>query len=84
MGNILAITPADTVQLALIGGVIVLTVLLVAIFAPQVALYGVGVVLAGVLQAHRRFLAAALAPLLSSLVVIGAYVAYRFAAEVTV
>ena len=28
------------------------------------------------LQAHRRFLAAALAPLLSSLVVIGAYLAY--------
>ncbi|SDP06471.1 putative peptidoglycan lipid II flippase [Pedococcus dokdonensis] len=50
------------------------------VFAPQVALYGVGVVLAGVLQAHRRFLAAALAPLLSSLVVIAAYVAYRFVA----
>ena len=32
--------------------------------------------LAGVLQAHRRFLAAALAPLLSSLVVIAAYVGY--------
>ncbi|WP_404382258.1 virulence factor MviN [Knoellia locipacati] len=46
------------------------------IFAPQVALYGIGVVLAGVLQAHRRFLAAALAPLFSSLVVIVAYVAY--------
>ena len=46
------------------------------IFAPQVALYGIGVVLAGVLQAHRRFLAAALAPLLSSLVVMAAYVAY--------
>ncbi|WP_457255546.1 murein biosynthesis integral membrane protein MurJ [Pedococcus sp. P5_B7] len=51
------------------------------VFAPQVALYGVGVVLAGVLQAHRRFLAAALAPLLSSLVVIAAYVGYRLAAE---
>jgi putative peptidoglycan lipid II flippase len=46
------------------------------IFAPQVALYGVGIVLAGILQAHRRFLAAAMAPLLSSLVVIGAYLAY--------
>ncbi|MEP6798910.1 MAG: lipid II flippase MurJ [Lapillicoccus sp.] len=46
------------------------------LFAPQVALYGVGIVLAGVLQAHRRFLAAALAPLLSSLVVIGAYALY--------
>ena len=32
-------------------------------------LYGVGVVLAGALQAQRRFLAAALAPLVSSLVV---------------
>ena len=51
------------------------------VFAPQVALYGVGVVLAGVLQAHRRFLAAALAPLLSSLVVICAYVTYRFVAQ---
>ena len=46
------------------------------IFAWQIPLYGVGVVLAGVLQAHRRFLAAALAPLLSSLVVIGTYLAY--------
>ena len=46
------------------------------LFAPQVVLYGIGIVLAGVLQAHRRFLAAALAPLLSSLVVIGAYLAY--------
>lgn len=51
------------------------------IFAPQVPLYGVGIVLAGVLQAHRRFLAAALAPLLSSLVVIGAYVGYGLVAE---
>lgn len=53
---------------------------MLVMFAPQVALYGVGVVLAGVLQAHRRFLAAALAPLLSSLVVITAYLAYRVVA----
>src|SRR5690349_9628107 len=51
------------------------------IFAPQVPLYGVGIVLAGVLQAHRRFLAAALAPLLSSLVVIGAYLVYGALAQ---
>ncbi|WP_406831127.1 lipid II flippase MurJ [Pedococcus sp. KACC 23699] len=49
---------------------------MLVLFAPQVLLYGVGIVLSGVLQAHRRFLAAALAPLLSSVVVIGAYVAY--------
>jgi putative peptidoglycan lipid II flippase len=49
---------------------------MLVLFAPQVLLYGVGIVLTGVLQARRRFLAAALAPLLSSLVVIGAYLAY--------
>jgi putative peptidoglycan lipid II flippase len=49
---------------------------MIRVFAPQVPLYGIGIVLAGVLQAHRRFLAAALAPLLSSLVVICAYLLY--------
>ncbi|MCW2620278.1 MAG: virulence factor family protein, partial [Modestobacter sp.] len=39
------------------------------VFAPQVVLYGIAVVLTGVLQAHRRFAGPALAPLLSSLVV---------------
>jgi putative peptidoglycan lipid II flippase len=43
------------------------------VFAPQVLLYGIAVVLYGILQSHRRFGAPALAPLLSSLVVIGAY-----------
>jgi putative peptidoglycan lipid II flippase len=43
------------------------------VFAPQILLYGLAVVLYGVLQAHRRFVAPALAPVLSSLVVIGAY-----------
>ncbi|MDP3712802.1 MAG: lipid II flippase MurJ [Mycobacteriales bacterium] len=46
------------------------------VFAPQVVLYGVAVVLIGVLQAHRRFLAAALAPLVSSLVVITTFLLY--------
>ncbi|WNV77589.1 murein biosynthesis integral membrane protein MurJ [Geodermatophilus sp. DSM 44513] len=46
------------------------------VFAPQVVLYGIGVVLTGVLQAHRRFAAPALAPLLSSVVVAGAYLAF--------
>ena len=39
---------------------------MIVIFAPQVLLYGIGITLSGVLQAHRRFLAAALAPLLST------------------
>ncbi|MDX6224373.1 MAG: putative peptidoglycan lipid flippase, partial [Frankiales bacterium] len=49
------------------------------VFAPQVPLYGVGLVLAGVAQAHRRFLGPAVAPLLSSVVVIGAYLSYAAA-----
>lgn len=50
--------------------------LMLVLFAPQVVLYGVGIVLSGVLQSHRRFAAAALAPLLSSLVVIGVYLVF--------
>ncbi|HEY8822103.1 MAG TPA: lipid II flippase MurJ [Dermatophilaceae bacterium] len=58
-----------------------LTASMVVVFAPQIALYGVGIVLAGVLQAHRRFLAAALAPLLSSVVVIATYLLYGALAQ---
>jgi putative peptidoglycan lipid II flippase len=46
------------------------------VFAPQVVLYGIGIVLTGVLQAHRRFAGPALAPLLSSVVVAGAYLVF--------
>ncbi|MCZ2828780.1 virulence factor MviN [Modestobacter sp. VKM Ac-2986] len=49
---------------------------LLLVFAPQVVLYGIGIVLTGVLQAHRRFAGPALAPLLSSLVVAGAYLVF--------
>lgn len=53
-----------------------LTARMLVVFAPQIALYGIGIVLTGVLQAHRRFMGAALAPLLSSVVVILSYLAY--------
>lgn len=49
------------------------------VFAPQVPLYGMGIVLTGVLQAHRRFTWPVLAPLLSSVTVIGVYFAYAAA-----
>jgi putative peptidoglycan lipid II flippase len=49
---------------------------MLVIFMPQVVLYAICVVLTGVLQAHRRFLGPALAPLLSSLVMIGAYLGF--------
>ena len=48
------------------------------VFSPQIVLYGIGIVLAGVLQAHRRFAGPALAPLLSSLVVAAAYLLFAF------
>ena len=54
---------------------------MLTVFAPQVVLYGVGVVLTGVLQAHHRFLWAAVAPLLSSLVVVAAYLGFAALAD---
>jgi putative peptidoglycan lipid II flippase len=49
---------------------------MLVVFAPQVLFYGIGVVLGGSLQAARRFVWPALAPLLSSVVVVVAYVIY--------
>lgn len=46
------------------------------VFAPQLPLYGIGIVLTGLLQAHRRFAWPVLAPLLSSLTVIGVYLLF--------
>jgi putative peptidoglycan lipid II flippase len=46
------------------------------VFMPQVLLYGVAVILIGVLQAQRRFVGPAIGPLLSSLVVIVAYIVF--------
>jgi putative peptidoglycan lipid II flippase len=46
------------------------------IFAPQLPLYGIGIVLTGVLQAHHRFAWPVIAPLLSSVTVMTAYLTY--------
>lgn len=46
------------------------------VFALQIPLYGVGIVMSGVLQAHRRFFWPAAAPMFSSIVVIVAYYVY--------
>ncbi|WP_029253257.1 murein biosynthesis integral membrane protein MurJ [Paraoerskovia marina] len=46
------------------------------VFALQIPLYGVGIVMSGVLQAHRRFFWPAAAPMFSSVVVIVAYFVY--------
>ncbi|TDB94781.1 lipid II flippase MurJ [Actinomadura sp. 7K534] len=49
---------------------------MLAVMSAQMVMYGMAVVLYGVLQSHRRFVAPALAPLMSSLVVIGAYLVF--------
>ncbi|WP_203843347.1 lipid II flippase MurJ [Winogradskya humida] len=46
------------------------------VFAPQLPLYGIGIVLTGALQAHHRFAWPVIAPLLSSVTVMGAYLSY--------
>jgi putative peptidoglycan lipid II flippase len=51
-------------------------VVMLVIFAPQLPLYGAGIVLTGVLQAHHRFAWPVIAPLLSSVVVIGTYLVF--------
>ena len=64
------------------SGAVELGTRMLLIFAPQVVLYGVGIVLTGILQAHGRFAGPAVAPLLSSVVVAVAYLLYRLSAGV--
>ncbi|MFI6676693.1 murein biosynthesis integral membrane protein MurJ [Kribbella sp. NPDC050470] len=53
---------------------------MLAIFVPQVFGYAIAVIATAVLQSHKRFAAGALAPLVSSLVVVGTYLAFAGAA----
>jgi putative peptidoglycan lipid II flippase len=46
------------------------------VFAPQALLYGLSVVLFGLLQSYRRFVAPSIAPAISSLVLIACYLAF--------
>ncbi|MFC4010253.1 murein biosynthesis integral membrane protein MurJ [Nonomuraea purpurea] len=58
------------------GSVIAVATRMLVVFAPQIPLYGVAVVLYGVLQSHNRFAGPAVAPLVSSIVVIVAYLLF--------
>ena len=49
---------------------------MLAVSAPQIILFGLSVVLFGLLQAYRRFTAPALAPFVSSLVLIASFLAF--------
>ena len=58
------------------GDMVSVTSDILLVFAPQVLLYGLSVVLFGVLQAYRRFTAPAFAPMVSSVVLIASYLLF--------
>lgn len=58
------------------AGLISATGTMLEVFAPQILLYGLSVVLYGLLQAYRRFVGPTLGPALSSVVVVAACLAF--------
>ncbi|MFD0890620.1 lipid II flippase MurJ, partial [Streptosporangium algeriense] len=60
-----------------VGQVIEVGTDMLVVFAPRMIFFGLAVVLYGVLQAHRRFMGPALAPLVSSLLIIGSYLVFQ-------
>lgn len=56
---------------------------MLVVFAPQILFYGLGIVLGGTLQAAERFAWPALAPLLSSVVVVATYLTFQQLASST-
>jgi putative peptidoglycan lipid II flippase len=70
------LNPANPSAACVHAEVVSTTATMLRIFAPQALLYGLSVVLLGVLQAYRRFAAYALAPLVNSLVVIASLVVF--------
>jgi putative peptidoglycan lipid II flippase len=83
MSVIIAVAATPVASLLLAGAprcahatIVAVSSRMLVVFAPQILLYGLAVVLYGILQAHRRFTAPALAPVLSSIVVISAYLAF--------
>ncbi len=71
-----ALMPANPAPHCSSASLVPIAARMLAVFAPQILLYGLAVVCYGILQSHRKFTAPALAPILSSLVVIAAYVLF--------
>jgi putative peptidoglycan lipid II flippase len=55
-----------------------LATLFLRFFMPQIALYGLGAVATGLLNAHRRFAIPMFAPILNNVVVIASFLAFAF------
>lgn len=75
-GPVVSLFVGEDIKGCRASDIVAVSTRMLMIFAPQIPLYGIAVVLYGVLQAHRRFTGPALAPLVSSVVVISAYVAF--------
>jgi putative peptidoglycan lipid II flippase len=72
----IVLNPANANSQCVHADVVNATANMVQVFAPQALLYGLSVVLYGLLQAYRRFTAPAIGPAISSLIVIAAYFAF--------
>jgi putative peptidoglycan lipid II flippase len=70
------LNPANPNAACVHAEVVATTASMLRVFAPQVVLYGLSVVLFGLLQAYRRFAGYALAPVISSIVLIASYLAF--------
>jgi len=71
-----ALNPANANAHCDHADVVATTGSMLAVFSPQVLLYGLSVVLFGLLQAYRRFVGPSLAPVIASVVLIASYVAF--------
>ena len=70
------LNPANANAHCVRADVVAATGNMLVVFAPQALLYGLSVVLYGLLQSYRRFAASALGPGISSLVLIACYLAF--------
>jgi putative peptidoglycan lipid II flippase len=70
------LTPANSSTHCVRADVVATTSNMLVVFAPQALLYGLSVVLFGLLQSYRRFAAPSIAPGISSLVLIASYLAF--------
>jgi putative peptidoglycan lipid II flippase len=71
-----ALNPVNHSAQCVHSQVVSMTADMLRVFAPQAILYGLSVVLFGLLQAYRRFAAYALSPLVASLVAIASYIVF--------
>jgi putative peptidoglycan lipid II flippase len=70
------LNPANAQAHCVRADVVAVTGDMLVVFAPQIILSGLAVILYGLLQSYRRFAGPAIGPAISSLVVISAYLAF--------